>query len=121
MVHLNLRHIALLLPQSCCAEHIATLPGSIPSNKHFLLTKAYSDKMNFEMLTNSTRNSLTKSFFPGEFEGARSISSYEIILGELNYFASEGRGACDEPLVCLESSTQTMWISMSAHNLADAM
>ena len=41
------------------------------------MQKQYSEISMLAQITNFTRNSLKKSFFPRDFEGAKSLSNYE--------------------------------------------
>ena len=69
----------------------STISGFEPSTSHtlsgpgLLLTKNYSKIIIFEEITNLTRNSLKKPFFPEDFEGTNSpeIITTKIILREV--------------------------------------
>ena len=50
---------------------------SVPSDTKLLLTKNYSEIIIFGKITNLTRNSLKKSFFPGDFKTTKCLKNYE--------------------------------------------
>ena len=50
---------------------------NIPSDTKLLLTKNYSEIIIFAKITNFTRNSLKKSFFPGNLKSSKSLKNYE--------------------------------------------
>ena len=49
----------------------------VPSDTKLFLTKNYSEIIIFAKITNFKRNSLKKSFFPGNLESAKSLENYE--------------------------------------------
>ena len=49
----------------------------MPSDTKLLLKKNYFEIIIFENITNFTLNFWKKSFFPGDFEGANSLTNYE--------------------------------------------
>ena len=49
----------------------------LPSGTNLLLTKNFSEIILFVKITNFTRNSLKKSFFPGNLESATSLKNYK--------------------------------------------
>ena len=57
----------------------------LPSDTKLLLTKNYSEIIIFVKITNFTRYSLKKSLFPGDFESAKCLKSYEKYFSG-NYF-----------------------------------
>ena len=62
------RALLLHMPPKLC--------GEVPSDTKLLLTKNYFEIVIFK-ITNFTRNSTEKSFFPGDFKAADSLENYE--------------------------------------------
>ena len=52
-------------------------PLTLPSDTKLLLTKNYSEIFIFAGITNFMRNSLKKSFFPGNLESVKSLKNYK--------------------------------------------
>ena len=68
----------LVFPIDACGVYFALARlQELPSDTKLLLTKNYSEIINFGKITNLTRNSLKMSFFPGHFESTKSLKNYE--------------------------------------------